>query len=248
MAGVKNPYNILRTGDFDPSKLEVSVATPTKYKSLQSFINYPNSSSELGKVIYQTPIMRAPFGLTESRMTEDDDPKYYIDMSFNDTTDKLSGFHKKAHDLFKGIDKRMVDIAVERSSKWFKRKKTRQTIVDEKYKSVLKFNRDEEGNPKNDYPDRLSLKVLLGDNGVPNLTVFDHLKRPVEVKSVEELSDVLPPGSRLKAILQASSVWISSTGCGISWRLLSIKLYPSGEENLPGYAFESESSEIETLE
>lgn len=243
---VKNPYHILRTGDFDPEKLTVTEATPTKYKSLQSYINYPNPESTTGKVYYQTPIMNAPFGVAESRMTEEDDPKYYLELQFNATSDKLEGFHKKAHDLFEGIDKKMVDVAVTNSSTWFKKKKSRQVIIDEKYKSVLKRNLDEEGEPKNDYPDRLAFKILIDDAGKPNLEVFNQRKERVQVNSIQDLMELIHNGRRVKAIVQASSVWISSTGCGISWYVRMIKLY-DGESQLPDYAFDDDSDDVEAL-
>jgi hypothetical protein len=243
---VKNPFHILRTGDFDTSKLSVTEATPTKYKSLQSYINYPNTDTTTGKVYYQTPIMKAPFGISESRMTEEDEPKYYLELQFDATTDKLEGFHKKAHELFESIDKRMVDVAVERSSKWFKKKKSRQVIIDEKYKSVLKKNLDDEDNPKNDFPDRLAFKILIDDAGRPNVEVYNHQKERVQVNTVQELMDLVHNGRSVKAIVQASSVWISSTGCGISWYVRMIKLY-EGESQLPEYAFDDDSDDVEAL-
>lgn len=243
----QNPFNILRTRDFNPENLTVTEAQKTKYGSLQSFINYPTPSNAQGKVIYQTPIMYTPFGLTESKMNEEDEPKYYLEMGFDATTDKLEGFQKKTRDLFVGIDKKMVDIAVERSGKWFKKKKSRQVVIDEKYKSALKFNVDEDGIAKNDYADRLCFKVLIGDKGKPNVEVYDHMKERVQIDTIEDLGDLITSGRRLKVIVQASSVWIGSTGCGISWKVLEIKLYPRGDEQLAGYAFD-DSDDIEALE
>lgn len=243
----RNPFNILRTGDFDPEKLTITEAKKTKYNSLKSFINYPNPTTEQGRVYYQTPRMVAPFGLTESRMTEEDDPKYYIEMGFNATTDKLEGFHKKTRDLFVGIDKRMIDVAVERSGKWFKKKKNRATVQEEKYKSALKCNKDENDNPKNDYPDRLAFKVLVNDNGKPAIEVFNHLKEPIEVNTIQDLSEIIHSGRQLKATVQAASVWVGTTGCGISWFVVNIKVYPSQVDAIDDYAFESDS-EIEELE
>lgn len=246
-AATQNPFHILRTKDFNPENLTVTEAQKTKYGSLQSFINYPRADNAQGRVIYQTPIMYAPFGLTESRMNEEDEPKYYLEMGFNATTDKLEGFHKSARDLFVGIDKRMVDIAVERSGKWFKKKKSRQVVIDEKYKSALKCNVDEEGNLKNDYSDRLCFKVMVGDSGRPNVEVYNHMKERVPVETIDELKALINPGRKIKAIIQASSVWIGSTGCGISWKVVEIKLYPSGNEQLEDYAFD-DSDDVEALE
>lgn len=249
---VNNPYNILRTNDFDPEKLSITEAKKTKYNTHKSFINYPNKLTDMGKVYYQTPIMSCPFGLTESKMNEDDEPKYYLEMAFNATTDKLEGFHKKARNLFEAIDKRMIDVAVERSGKWFNKKRNREAIKDDKYKSALKCKKNEDGEPVNDYPDRLSFKIYIDDNGKPNVNVFNHLKEQIEVNTVGELSDLIHNGRRLKATVQASSVWISkSSGCGISWIVLNIKLYPSQTDAIEDYAFGDDSnsdSDVEELE
>ena len=243
---VQNPFNILRTRDFNPEKLTVTEAQKTKYNSLQSFSNYPTDENPQGKVIYQTPTMYAPFGLAESKMNEEDEPKYYLELGFNATTDKLEGFQKAARDVFVDIDKRMVDIAVENSAVWFKKKKSRQVIIDEKYKSALQCDVDEEGNAKNRYSDRLKFKVMLDNNKVPNLEIYDHNKERVECNSVDELRELITSGRRMKAIVQASSVWIGTTGCGISWKVLQIKLFPSGNEQLDNYAFD-DSDDVEEL-
>ena len=243
---VKNPFHILRTADFDPSKIVVTEATPTKYKSLQSFINYPNADNAAGKIYYQTPIMVAPFGVTESRMTEEDEPKYYLELQFNATTDKLEGFHKKARDVFARLDDKMVDVAVDQSAKWFKKTKSRQVVIDEKYKSVLKQNFDDDGKPKNDYPDRLAFKILLDESGKPNVEIYNEHKELVEARTVQDLMALVHNGRKVKVIAQASSVWISSTGCGISWYVRMIKLY-AGETQLPEYAFDSDSDDCEAL-
>lgn len=244
---VSNPFNILRTKDFNPEKLKITEPTKTKYNSLQSYINYPSNDNPQGKVIYQTPIMYSPFGLTESKMSEDDEPKYYLELGFNSTTDKLEGFHKKARDLFEGIDKRMIDEAVENSALWFKKKKSRQVIIDEKYKSALQKDVDEDGNAKNQYSDRLKFKVLKDDKtGAPNVEIYDHNKERIECDSIERLRELITPGRHMKAIVQAGTVWIGTTGCGISWKVLQIKLYPSGQEQLEDYAFD-ESDDVEEL-
>jgi len=242
---LENPHNILRTYDFHPEKLTVTESQKTKYGSLQSFINYPTDESPQGKVIYQTPIMYAPFGLVESKMNEDDEPKYYLEMGFDATTDKLEGLQKAARDLFVGIDNKMVDVAVERSTEWFKKKKSRQVIIDEKYKSSLQCDVDEDGNAKNKYADRLRFKIMLGENGKPNVEVYNHMKQPVECNSIEKLRELITSGRRLKAIVQASSVWIGSTGCGISWKVLQIKLYPSSNDKLEDYAFDDSDDMVE---
>jgi hypothetical protein len=243
---VKNPFHILRTGDFDPSKLVISEATPTKYKSMQAYINYPNPENAAGKVYYQTPIMAAPFGVSESKMTEEDEPKYYLELQFDATNDNLEGFHKKTHDLFEKIDDKVVDVAVDNSATWFKKKKSKQVVIDEKYKSVLKRNHDKEGNLKTDYPDRLSFKILLDETKKPNVEVYNDRKERVNVNTIQDLMNVVHNGRRVKVIVQAASVWISSTGCGVSWYVRMIKLY-EGEPQLPEYAFDEDSDDVEAL-
>ena len=47
---VQNPFNILRTRDFNPEKLTVTEAQKTKYNSLQSFINYPTDENPQGPI------------------------------------------------------------------------------------------------------------------------------------------------------------------------------------------------------
>lgn len=241
-----NPHNILRTSDIDPSKITITKSEKTKYGGLQSFLNYPIKGNNAGKLFYQTPIMTVPFGIVKSQMEGQADPKYYLELSFNATNDKLTGFHKKAHDMFKGIDEKLIDCAVERSADWFKKKKDRSVIIDEKYKSALRSNTDENGNPKNDYPDRLNFKILVNEDGKPAVEVYNSLRERVEVNSVEELMKVIPQKTRVKAIVQAASVWVTSTGCGISWRVHQIKLYPS--EQMPEFAFLPSDEEVDVLD
>lgn len=241
---MNNPHNILRTNDFDPSKLVITESTRTKYGGLQSFVNYPHKGIQNGKVLYQTPIMTTPFGIVTSQMKEEDEPKYYLEMSFNATTDRLEGLHQKTRELFGKIDDKIVDVATERSVEWFKKKRDRGVIIDEKYKSVLRTNTDEDGNPKYDYPDRLNFKILVNDDGRPAVEVYNHMRERLTVNSIDELKKLVPPKSRVKAIVQAASVWITATGCGVSWRVLQLKLYPS--QQMPEYAFQ-DSDDVDTL-
>lgn len=241
----QNPHNILRTNDFDASKLVITESTRTKYGGLQSFINYPHKGTPNGKVIYQTPKMTVPFGIVKSQMKEDDEPKYYLELSFNATTDRLEGLHQKTRALFASIDDKLVDVAVERSAEWFKKKKDRGVIIDEKYKSSLRYSTDEEGNPKYEFPDRLNFKILVHDDGKPAVEVYNTQRERLTVNSIDELMKLITPKSRVKAIVQAACVWITATGCGISWRVLQIKVYPN--EQMPDYAFQ-DSDEVETLE
>lgn len=241
-----NPHNILRTSDFDPKKIIITESLKTKFGGLQSYVNYPHKGTGNGKVYYQTPIMSVPFGIVKSQMEGQAEPKYYLEMSFNATTDKLDGFHKRTHELFEGIDDKMLDVAVERSADWFKKKKERSVIKDEKYKSVLRSNNDENGNPKYDYPDRLNFKILVNDDGKPAVEVYNNVRERLEINSIDELTKLIPPKSRVKAIVQAASVWVTSTGCGITWRVVQIKVYPS--EQMPDFAFQPSDDEAEMLD
>ena len=246
-AKVQNPHNILLSRDItDGSKVLVGETSKNKYQALQAFISFNNGTETPGKLVWQTPIMKAPFGVKEFRMADNEDPKYTLDLQFNNTTEKLDGLHKRAHDAVVCVENRVVDIATDKSAEWFKKKKTRDVILEEKFKSLLKTNPvDDNGVPKSDYPDRLAFKVFVDDKNVPVVEVYDHLKNRLPVNSIADLMALIKVGRRVKAIVQATNVWISSTGCGISWKLVMLKLYPS--EELPDYAFSSDDEEIEEL-
>lgn len=244
---VSNPHNILLSRDLDGSKVMVGETSKNKYNASQAFITYNNGTDVPTKLTWQTPIMKTPFGVKGFSIAEGEDPKYTLDLQFNATTENLKGLHKTAHKGITSIESKIVDVAVERSNEWFKKKKTRDVILEEKFKSLLRVNLlDDSGKPKTDYPDRLSFKIFVDDNGVPAVEVYDHLKNRIPIENVQQLMDTIKAGRRMKAIVQASNVWISSTGCGVSWKVVMLKLYPT--EDLPDYAFESDDDNIVELD
>jgi hypothetical protein len=63
------------------------------------------------------------------------------------------------HNFFRDLDERMIDLAVENSTEWFKKKLSR-AVIQEFYTPILKVSRDRDtGEPDGKWPDTIKIKV-----------------------------------------------------------------------------------------
>lgn len=95
--------------------------------------------------------------------------------------------------------------------------------------------------PSNPYinPPVLKLKFNIDrktgqiKTGVYSLEVVDNTKncRVIEDKTFEELSDLLKNSTNQKCIICLSSVWITSTQYGITWKVVRVEMTPTCSDN-----------------
>lgn len=218
---------IVRSTAFDASKV-----TFTDPKILNNGGKMVQVGYNSRRLIIQTPNMVLPYGISEFEDPNSGIKKYHIDLSFRgeDETPALRAFH----DSLEALDEYMVDMAVENSQLWFKKKMPR-AVLGEFYTPVLKKSKDKEtGEPNGLYPDTMKVKLRF-DNETEEFkcALFDSQTK----EQIETPADVLlGKGTRMTAMIACNGVWFAGGRFGLSWRLEQGRVTVN-QTKLEGYAF-----------
>ena len=137
-------------------------------------------------------------------------------------------------DALDNLDNRVVAECVDKN--WLKKPgMTHQILKQMKlYKPTVKFSEDENGNRK-PYPP--TVKVALRKKGDAFETVFfDSDKKQIQLKDVP-IEDLIVKRMTVTALIECTGVWISSVGCGLSWKAKQVKIVSRPDGVGRGYAF-----------
>lgn len=182
------------------------------------------------KVIMQTPVVAAPFGLSTYTDDKTGAVKYSLDISFRGMEEdpKVQMFHDKMADF----DNFLMNTAVTNSKDWFGKKQSKE-VVENFYRPLVKPSKD-----PSKYAPTMKFKIMTKRDGTIDVDTFDAHRNKVN------LQDVLAPGVKLQAIIEAGSVWfVNKTMFGISWKLVQVKVLPS--DKIAGFSFQEESDNEE---
>jgi hypothetical protein len=125
---------------------------------------------------------------------------------------------------------------VKNSALWFKGAKSRE-VLSELYTPVVRFSVDSDGNRK-PYPP--TVKVALRKKGDAFETVFfDSDKKQIQLKDVP-VEDLIVKRMTVTALIECTGVWISSVGCGLSWKAKQVKVVARPDGVGRGYGFVDE--------
>jgi hypothetical protein len=217
-----------------PSQFDVSKLAFGEIKSLQSGAKSVNMNYAGGPLILQLSNVDLPYGLNA------DDKfgpvKYSINLSLNgyDTKPKM----KEIYDMLEAIDDRVTNECVEKN--WLKKPGMTQQILKQMklYKPTVKFSEDSNTGARKPYPP--TVKVSLRQrNSKFETTFFDTDKK--EIKDVP-IEDLIVKRMSVCALVECTGVWVSSVGCGLSWKLTQLKVV-SRPDSLKGYGFQEDESE-----
>ena len=217
-----------------PSQFDVSKITFGEVKSLQSGARAVNMSYAGGPLILQLSNVDVPYGLNA------DDKfgpvKYSVNLSLNghDTKPKM----KEMFDVLEGVDGRVMGECIEKN--WLRKPGMTQQILKQMklYKSTVKFSEDANTGARKPYPP--TVKVSLRQrNGKFETTFYDTDKK--EIKDVP-IEDLIVKRMCVSALVECTGVWISSVGCGLSWKLTQLKVV-SRPDSIRGYGFQEEEGE-----
>jgi hypothetical protein len=214
-----------------PSQFDVSKLVFGEIKSLQNNSKSVNMNYAGGPLILQLSNVDLPYGLNA------DDKfgpiKYSVNLSLNgyDTKPKM----KEIFDMLEAIDDRVTTECVEKN--WLKRPGMTQHILKQMklYKSTVKFSEDSNTGARKPYPP--TVKVALRQrNGKFETSFFDTDKK--EIKDVP-IEDLIVKRMSVSALIECTGVWVSSVGCGLSWKLTQMKVV-SRPDSLRGYGFQDD--------
>lgn len=234
---MSNPHNIVRTSDFVPSNVSFGEVKKTEYGGLQVRVNNKVGESVTPNLTYQTPKMRAPFGAFVSQMEGDTTEKYYLELSFGGESPLVAAAHEK----LQALDEIMLEEGIKNSQKWFGKKNISKELADDKYSECVRRYKDPETKEHTGkFPDTFRVKIPKTNEGVPLVEVYDNNKQRIVVNSMAELLELVPKGSFVKALVQCSNVWVTAK-YGLGWRLLQLRIFPSGQ--MPNYSFVDDDEE-----
>jgi len=214
-----------------PSQFDVSKLSFGEIKSLQSGAKSVNMNYSGGPLILQLSNVDLPYGLNA------DDKfgprKYSVNLSLNgyDTKPKM----KEIFDMLEAIDDRVTGECVEKN--WLKKPGMTQQILKQMklYKSTVKFSEDSNTGARKPYPP--TVKVSLRQrNGQFETSFFGTDKK--EIKDVP-IEDLIVKRMSVSALIECTGVWVSSVGCGLSWKLTQMKVV-SRPDSLRGYGFQDD--------
>lgn len=214
-----------------PSQFDVSKLAFGEIKSLQNNSKSVNMNYAGGPLLLQVSNVDLPYGLNA------DDKfgpvKYSVNLSLNgyDTKPKM----KEIFDMLEAIDNRVTAECVEKN--WLKKPGMTQQILKQMklYKSTVKFSEDSNTGARKPYPP--TVKVALRQrNGKFETSFFDTDKK--EIKDVP-IEDLIVKRMSVSALIECTGVWVSSVGCGLSWKLAQMKVV-SRPDSLRGYGFQDD--------
>jgi hypothetical protein len=106
------------------------------------------------------------------------------------------------------------------------------------YKSTVKFSEDQNGNRK-PYPPTVKV-ALRKKNDQFETTFFDMDKKAITDVPVE---DLIVKRMTVTVLMECTGVWISSVGCGLSWKAKQLKVVSRPDGVGRGYGFKDEDEE-----
>jgi hypothetical protein len=161
-----------------------------------------------GKLIFQLPQLRAPFGLSEFKDESSGRVSYSLPLSL-DKPEVLEKFAK--------LDARVLDYITEHSEELLGKKMSREVIAEGMYKSPIKPS------SKEGYAPTLNLKVITDlKTGVPATEAYNAQRQSVPLSDLEK-------GQSLSAIVELNQIWRTPAGVGVSVRVHQVMFAPTNK-------------------
>ena len=199
--------NPIKYNDFNAASLMVGDLNKTK-NGQNVFVKYLGSGSP--KVIIQTPVMSAPFGV--SSYPAENNNRYSLDLSFNNyENDHNIGDIKNVID---SIDSAMIEFGIQYSVPWFGKSIPRD-VMSELYRPILKHSKDGK------YAPTFKMKIRNDYNtGKPMVECFDHNNYKINFDKIQK-------GDKVKAIFELSPIWFMNKQFGVSMNVTQIMIVES---------------------
>lgn len=183
---------------------------------------YINSSSG-GRLMFQLPPMKAPFGLSE-----------YVDKATGNVTSTSLPLNLDTPELlktFQMIDDLVIDHIVKNSEELLGKKTTKEILMGgDSYKSIVKQP------SKEGYKPFISLKVITDKEGKITTSVYDSKRRETTLQAVEKKQ-------MCHTIIDINQIWRTPAGVGVSIKLVQVML--GATDGLKECAFAGVESEGE---
>jgi hypothetical protein len=161
-----------------------------------------------GKLIFQLPQLRAPFGLSTFTDEASGRVSYSLPLSM-DKPEVLEAFAK--------LDEHVLNFITERSEELLGKKMSREVISEGMYKSPIKPS------TKEGYAPILNLKVITNiKDGSVATEAYNAQRQSVPLDSLEK-------GQALSAIIEINQIWRTPAGVGVSIRVHQVMFAPTNK-------------------
>ena len=161
-----------------------------------------------GKLVFQLPQLRAPFGLSEYKDEGTGRVSYTLPLSL-DKPEVLEAFAK--------LDARVLDYITEHSEELLGKKMSREVISEGMYKSPVKPS------TKEGYAPVLNLKVITNPkDGSLATEAYNSARQSVPLTDLEK-------GQALSAIVEINQIWRTPAGVGVSIRVHQVMFAPTNK-------------------
>ena len=201
-----------------PAQFDASLLTFGEIKSLTSGAKSVDVKYDGRPLMMQVGSLDLPYGLNE------DDKfgpvKYSVNVSLRDydTVPKV----KAIFTALESMDTRVMGECVEKN--WLRKPSMTTQILKQMklYKPSVKFSEDENGNRK-PYPPTVKVNLRKSKDGQFETAFYDTDKKQINTKDVP-LKDVIPRKTQATLLIECTGVWISSVGCGLSWKAKQMRI------------------------
>lgn len=161
-----------------------------------------------GKLMFQLPQLRAPFGLSEFKDEASGRVTYSLPLSM-DKSEVLEAFSK--------LDAKVLDFIASKSEEILGKKMNREVIAEGVYKSCIKPS------SKDGYAPILSLKVVTSyKDGSIETEAYNSNRVPVPMTDLEK-------GQTVSAIIEINQIWRTPAGVGITVRVHQVMFAPTNK-------------------
>jgi hypothetical protein len=232
---------------FTPENLNIEdvLLLPPKMNSKTKILMLGLKNSRTRSPWYiETPYLINAFGLSyyDPQGTMTDEQKNYVITLKEATRDQEE--IPKVNSLFtflRDLDNMVLDYGIQHSKTIFKKEykmDNKETLKDLIFNKGVKVptKKAPDGNP--DYPDSITLKVMKNqDTKLPELLLFKDSLEPLHYTGWDELVELIPKGTPVKAIFQPKLYYVNGK-LGITYKVLQVKLPIYERIGKPlGYAF-----------
>lgn len=212
-----------------PSEFDASCLTFGEIKTLQSGAKMVNIAYNGSPLVMQVNNLDLPYGLN----TDDKygPTKYSLNLSLRDYDSNPKT--KAVFEALEALDNKVTAECIEKN--WLRKPGMTQQILKQMklYKPTVKFSEDENGNRK-PYPPTVKVSLRKKKDDTFETTFYDTDKK--EIKDVP-IQDLIVKKMTVSALIECTSVWISSVGCGLSWKAKQIKIVSKPGGIGRGYGF-----------
>jgi hypothetical protein len=217
------------------SEFDASNVTFGEIKVLQSGAKSVNVSYDGRPLVMQVSNLDVPYGLNKE--DKYGPTKYSVNLSLRDFESNPKV--KAIFDALTGLDDRVIHECVEKN--WLKKPGMTEPILKQMklYKPTVKFSEDENGNRK-PYPPTVKVALRKKKDDSFETVFYDTDKKEIKDVPVE---DLVVRRMTATVLVECTGVWISSVGCGLSWKAKQFKVVSRPDGVGRGYGFRDEDED-----